>query len=333
MHNIKFVRGLKSQFIYTKYAVSKFPHMIFIYLFVLTILGVTPFIGIWMQREIVSTVQYATPFVRIPGRFVLMVVFFFLASASSHLQEFFSPLAQYVMGAQIAWKGLHDLHKSLQSLPLTFFDNASNLAKVDNAKIAINSVVSAPAILFYNIGYFAVWFISIIITIQYSVVYALICLVSGLLASVVKLYGISTEASLSKHQAKDMRRIEYLKNLMQERESIPELRIHQYNDKLTARLNSCYDNVISQRMALLLKNGAVVVAAQALGHGLFFAQIALLVSMVLSGSIGLPAYVLLVGNGKLIIDYTTYIFNAINKAEEYGVYLDDLGRVPTIKIT
>jgi ABC-type multidrug transport system fused ATPase/permease subunit len=315
--------GLSFQFKYTAYTLKRWPFIVIIYMFLIGFLGMLEPIEVFAQQIIIN---YISQQGIVNVNLFYSFMFFFFVSALFIFQQYASPIAQSIVGLKVAsWINIK-IYNNLQKKPLSYFDDADNLVKIDRAKQTVYHISSGPAVLMYNLSYFIALGIATIKLVQYPLI-LLLFWTSGLVSGVLSLNQKQESENLNKDREIDVKKLLYLQELQQNRDLALENRVNKYNHVFKKEWNELNKSLFKEKQSLAQKHRMQQMYSTFIQGIVTVAVFIILVVQISEKQINLGTFAMITGMGAIISKYIGYIFNAFHKSVESGVYIDDINEI------
>ncbi len=314
--------GTKILLQYTRYLFANWPSIGCLYFITLAGIGMFPIALAKIEALIIATFE-KTP---VQQNIYWLLGFYFLLSGLLEFQSYLSPILQRLVGTKLLWRLLHKLFHSICQKRLDFFDHVDNLRSIENAKTAVDWISSGPVIFFYSVGYFLTLLSSIAI-IATKIPFLLFLLIpGGIIDAMLLAQKAEVDSDVEKESRSALLRSDRIESALFDRETQLSVRAQGISEKL-AEENSAICNDVNKKIlrtkarSLRYSFGALLI--QVICHTI---SISLLLYKAWTKSINIAEYTLLVNAVSLMLSYCRYVFNALNKSIQVGVYTDDLDK-------
>ena len=320
--NIK--NGIMFQIKYTAFSLKRWPIIIILYILSIGILGILEPIEVFFQKEIIKSISNFNDLSNI----IVLIVLYLTTSTLFMFQSYASPIAQKAIGLKVANWIEEKIYLNLQNCKLEWLDTANYQVKIEHAKESIIYISSGPAILIYNISYLISLLIPTFQLIKYPHIVVLYYFI-GLLSAIS-----NTKHNLSiEKQNKELRilkrELEYFSEIQQSKNIIIENRVYNYNSFFLKRWNELNEFIFDKQIQLKIKQTCPSLLTSLCKQIINFFPTILLYSDIINRRIDIATYTLIIGMGSIITRYIDYIFNALSKSSECGIYTQEIEEVLT----
>lgn len=320
------VNGLKFQIKYTFFAMKRWPIVIILYFVCICALGILEPIEVYFQKGIISAVikngDISTMGFSLSLYLIVSVLFTF--------QGYASPIAQRMIGLRVASWIQGKIYHTIQSVPLEKLDSAEYQLRFERANDAIIHISSGPAILMYNISYLVSLIVPTIQLFKYPVLLALYYLM-GLLVAINNTYQAQRVEMLQKSIDSDKRALRYFSELLENKNTMIETRVHGYNKYFYNQWERLTETFFQKQMQLKKRQAKESLGVSALQQLIGVIPIGILYFYIVDRKIDIATYTLVTGMGAIITRYIGYLFNAFSKSSSCGIYTDDIDEVLTFE--
>lgn len=316
------LNGFLFQIKYTWYSLKRWPTIIILYLVCICFLGALEPVEVYFQKEIISNItnEYDS------NLFYSLIGIYFLVSVLFLFQSYASPIVQKIIGLKIASWIDGKIYRTMQSVPMQVLDSVDFQVKFNRASKAVVHISSGPALLMYSLSYVIALVIPTVQLLRFPMLLSVYYMM-GLLIAINNAYHSQRAEELRKAIEVDKRALRYYSKILEHKNVMIETRVHRFNEYFHRKWEELTETFFQKQMQLKRQQVKEFLGVSILQQMIAIVPIGILYFLITQQKVDIATYTLTTGMGTVIIRYIGYLFNALSKSANCGIYTDDIDEV------